>query len=399
MCRWKMVTGELELRTRQFTTAGRQARVLLVMLLAVASMLVGGVLAPARVASATAPNADSWAFLNLTNQSRANAGLPPLKMQPDMVNLAAAWTSHMVGTQNLVHNYGLGGQVASIFPDWKGYGENIGYGQTVDILHQAFMNSPSHRDNVLGDFNYVGIYAQRDAHGTLWVTLDFLKLDRAVATISPMSLSEARSLVKATYNDFFHRSPSSSELSTWAGALSSGGIDQTTFLNAIVTSPEWVSQLVTGYYQDTLGRAPDSGGLSYWVSLIRGGMSPAEVAAHFYGSAEYFARSGGTNDGYVRSLYAALLGRSPETAGLNYWKGRLNRGEPRDRIAYEFYQSVESRGRRVRGLYQQLLGRSPDAGGLNYWIGQLADGNDLRLALNLASSAEYRARAMSRFPS
>ena len=52
----------------------------------------------------------------------------------------------------------------------------------------------------------------------------------------------------------------------------------------------------------------------------------------------------------------------------------------------------------MRNLYLTLLGREPDPGGLGYWARILPAQGDLALALNLALSAEYAARAVTRFP-
>ncbi len=379
----------------QRTRAARLGAATLLLVLGLVGAV--GIAGPAPTASAAAtPSAEAWQFLALTNQSRANAGLPPLQMQTTMLDIATGWTTHLVAAQALSHNPNVGAQVAGAFPDWRGWGENVGYGGSVGVIQNAFWNSPGHRENLLGDYNYVGIAAWRDGGGTLWVTVDFLKLNRAAPVVTQMSQAEATALVQASYHDFFGRAPSANELNLWVPSLVNG-MDPNQFLRAVVTSPEWVSKVVVGLYQDTLGRSPDAGGLSYWTNRMRTGMTQAEVAAHFYGSAEYYSRSGGTIDSYVRALYLKLLGREPDSGGFAYWTGRLRRGESRDTIAYEFYQSVESRTRRVTALYQQLLGRGPDAAGLQYWVGRLLDGNDLNLAVALAASPEYRARALARF--
>ena len=53
--------------------------------------------------------------------------------------------------------------------------ENVGFGPDTTALQNAFMNSPPHRANILGDYNRVGVGAAFDGNGTLWVTLDFIK--------------------------------------------------------------------------------------------------------------------------------------------------------------------------------------------------------------------------------
>ena len=67
-------------------------------------------------------------------------------------------------------------------------------------------------------------------------------------------------------------------------------------------------------------------------------------------------------------------------------------------IAYDFYQSIESRRDRVKLLYRDLLGRNPDSSGHAYWADILKNGRDVDLAIFLASSQEYYNRALRRFP-
>lgn len=56
---------------------------------------------------------------------------------------------------------------------WTLLGENVGVGNTVDSLQKAFIDSPSHRDNIVyPTFKYIGVGTQK-AHGRLWVTFLF----------------------------------------------------------------------------------------------------------------------------------------------------------------------------------------------------------------------------------
>ena len=58
--------------------------------------------------------------------------------------------------------------------DWSTWGENVGYTPgDVGGLHDAFMVSPTHRDNILNRaFRYAAIGSAR-VDGTLWVTVVF----------------------------------------------------------------------------------------------------------------------------------------------------------------------------------------------------------------------------------
>ena len=61
--------------------------------------------------------------------------------------------------------------------DWHIWGENVGYTPgDVGSVHQAFMESPTHREHILDRaFRQVAIGSVR-VDGTLWVTVFFLRL-------------------------------------------------------------------------------------------------------------------------------------------------------------------------------------------------------------------------------
>jgi uncharacterized protein YkwD len=77
----------------------------------------------------------------------------------------------MAGSDNLHHNPNLSKELASM--SWRILGENVGVGATIRSLHTAFMNSPSHRSNVLGRrYRLVGIGVVYSG-GRTWVTVVF----------------------------------------------------------------------------------------------------------------------------------------------------------------------------------------------------------------------------------
>lgn len=205
-----------------------------------------------------------------------------------------------------------------------------------------------------------------------------------------------RAFVTALSQDFLGRSPSEVELATKVADLAAGR-DRGSVVGAYAGSPEWANALVDGYYRSTLGRAGDAGGVAHWTGVIRGGQTPADVAADFYGSDEYHQLAGGTDQAWIADLYDELLLREPEPGGVQYWVDQLAAGKSRHAVSLAFYQSLESRLTRVTGLYGALLGRDPDAQGRAHWADVLLDGQDLRLAAFLASGDEYFGRAGDRF--
>lgn len=120
-----------------------------------------------------APSANAEALLALINDERAAAGLDALATDRGLTDLAVTWSKKMARSNQLSHNPALRDQVEAAVPGWRRLGENVGVGGDIDSLHQAFMASPGHRANVLGDFDRVGI-GVKAAQGRLWVTVDFV---------------------------------------------------------------------------------------------------------------------------------------------------------------------------------------------------------------------------------
>ena len=83
----------------------------------------------------------------------------------------------MARQDDLHHSSGLVGQVDDM--RWRRLGENVGVAPamgrgTLRALHRAFLNSPSHRRNVmLRSFNRMGVGIVR-ASGKVWVTVVFM---------------------------------------------------------------------------------------------------------------------------------------------------------------------------------------------------------------------------------
>ena len=212
---------------------------------------------------------------------------------------------------------------------------------------------------------------------------------------APTNAGRTESFVRAVTTDFLGRDATAGERTTWRDRLLAG-TSRDVVTRAFAFSDEWVGVIVDGLYRSTLGRGPDPAGRSHWVQVIRSGRTPAEVAAWFYASDEYYRRSGNTASSWITDLYTEILGRSPDQGGLWFWVSQTGVRSRAD-IAYDFYQSLESRRDRVDTLFRRLLGRGPDAGGWAYWSGVLANGRDVDLAVFLAASEEYHQRSWTRF--
>ena len=111
----------------------------------------------------------------LVNADRGAHGLPPLNWNAQLGGLAQGWTENMAATGRLQHS-NLSATLRS--PEFDGFsrlGENIlvgGCNMSAAEMEQAWMNSPSHRANILGSYNVIGVGVVCSG-GRLWATQSF----------------------------------------------------------------------------------------------------------------------------------------------------------------------------------------------------------------------------------
>lgn len=148
--------------------------------------------------------------------------------------------------------------------------------------------------------------------------------------------------------------------------------------------------IVDHYYQNILNRGPDTEGKSFWQSEVTrmGGLgaNPKEtyiaMARYFFTSPEFIGRNL-DDEGFVRNLYLTFFNRTADQGGLDYWKGQIALGLPRDMVMYAFMFSNEfntfmnqnAGGGEQRAeigavidYYRGAFGRLPDDGGMKYWV-------------------------------
>ena len=160
-------------------------------------LLVAGVgLGPAQATSGQAEAEDG--FVSLINQERVARGLPALQSYWDLVDDARAHSVDMAAAGDIWHNPGL----ASVTDGWSWLGENVGMGPGVEVLHQAFMDSPPHQDNILGSqFNYIGVGVSIDAEDTIFVTVVFMAgPDGLSDSYTPLFRDDDHSVHEASIN-------------------------------------------------------------------------------------------------------------------------------------------------------------------------------------------------------
>ena len=195
------------------------------------------------------------------------------------------------------------------------------------------------------------------------------------------------------YEAFLGVTPDATAFREWSSIASSRGLRAEAL--GLAYSPEYSGVLLDDLYQRVLGRSADADGKSYWLGVLASGTRIEDVGALFYGSEEY-VEAAGTLEDYVGLLYENLLHRDPEQSGLEYWTGMLRSGDATPpMVARGFYASLESRLDRVARLYERFLGREPDRAGQAHWADELLRVDDIVLAVELALSDEFYARAIA----
>lgn len=105
-------------------------------------------------AVASAGSSAEAEFVKLINAERASKGKRALSVRSDLVSVARKQSARMAAKEKIWHNPNLDTDVRG----WTVLGENVGMGPAVKSLHQAFMNSKGHRDNILlGEYNQIGV--------------------------------------------------------------------------------------------------------------------------------------------------------------------------------------------------------------------------------------------------
>jgi hypothetical protein len=203
--------------------------------------------------------------------------------------------------------------------------------------------------------------------------------------------------VRALYPDFLGREGEQAGVDHFAEKLAQGhGRDVVAW--AFAFSDEYTTTVVDGLYRSAFDRSPDADGRSFWSQKLKSGTTPAQLAVVFFASEEFFVASGRDHGRFVDRLCERILARQPTVAERTGYVTTLGAGSSREDVVREVFASEESRRRRVSALYQRFLGREPDEGGRDYWVRYIANGRDIELALYLAASDEYLARAAARYP-
>jgi hypothetical protein len=131
----------------------------------------------------------------LVNQARAQAGLGSLEAHPGLEAIAQAQADRMAARDAIYHNPNLKSDADAAGVNWELIGENVGVGPSVADVHQAFMNSPGHRENIVyPDYNAIGVGIAAAKDGSVFVAHAYAKVAApapAPAATRPQNTSPA----------------------------------------------------------------------------------------------------------------------------------------------------------------------------------------------------------------
>lgn len=125
------------------------------------------------------------------NSERQAKGARSLSTHSDLVAIARRHSARMAQDQRYYHNSNLRNELPR---GWRSEGENVGWASDCAHMHSFFMNSPSHRKNILNPaFDQIGVGVIVDSDGRrFWVTEVFME-----SSGSPGFSTESRAALEA----------------------------------------------------------------------------------------------------------------------------------------------------------------------------------------------------------
>lgn len=197
-------------------------------------------------------------------------------------------------------------------------------------------------------------------------------------------------------------------------------------------SPEYTlrntnsTQFLNDLYRTFFDRAPDTAGFNFWMDNINQGMDRGAVLTHFLFSTEFSNKMTGLfGSQTVRpevnvtiDLYRGILGRLPDSAGFNFWLGRIRAAQclssgaaaavttEVNNLSREFFNSpeygiiwnnrpaAERIPRYLGDVYNAIMRRGPDLAGYQFYVNQINTGGKTldQVRLDFVFSPEFQAR-------
>lgn len=123
-----------------------------------------------------------WVF-DGTNEVRAEAGTTPLVHNAALDKVASDWAYQQWKNGAMSHNPNYSTQIPA---GWSHAGENVAGGYTYDAVVAAWVNSPEHYRNLIGDYTDLGVGYYQGPDGTRYWVQEFAKY--ATTTVPPKQM-------------------------------------------------------------------------------------------------------------------------------------------------------------------------------------------------------------------
>jgi uncharacterized repeat protein (TIGR01451 family) len=204
-----------------------------------------------------------------------------------------------------------------------------------------------------------------------------------------LGLSPNQQFVAAAFGELLGRPVDKQGLASWTSRLDHGA-SPSAVVNGILQSPEYRTLVVRTAYQELLHRDPDAFGLKVWTQFLAAGGTSEDLRGEILCSPEYRQlRGGGTDAGFLRALYADVLGRPLDPSGADNWGRLLAQPDGCPKVVAAVLHSDERHARLIRRGYARIPNREPDPSGLASYQILLRNGQNPDNLLNsLLTSTE-----------
>ncbi|HVX13240.1 MAG TPA: DUF4214 domain-containing protein, partial [Pirellulales bacterium] len=147
-----------------------------------------------------------------------------------------------------------------------------------------------------------------------------------------------QTFVQNLYRELLGREPDDGGEASWVSFLQqhNDAAGRNQVIAGFFNSPEYAIHYITTLYEVILGRAPDASGLQFWTQKIgqpgqnTGGADEKAIVASFFGSDEFYIKSGDTPQSWINALYEDILNRAPDGSGATFWAQELQTRGPGD---------------------------------------------------------------------
>ena len=140
---------------------------------------------PAILAQSFSPSDESRS-ISLVNGARSQEGLRGVSQNSGLESVARAQAARMAERGSIYHNPNLESDADAAGVDWTSIGENVGVGYDIEELHNGFMNSPGHHENIVyPKYNALGVGVVKGDDGRMYVAQVYAAVGSAPSPAAP----------------------------------------------------------------------------------------------------------------------------------------------------------------------------------------------------------------------